>query len=190
MSREEYILFETKLGACGIAWRESGGEGGLAVTAFQLPDASDRLTAKRIADKSPAVEARKTPPLIETIIGKIQEHFAGVPQDFSDIEVDLGGAGPFAKAVYSAAREISAGRTMTYGELAKAIKHPKAARAVGNALARNPVPLIIPCHRVLAAGNRPGGYSAPGGIATKTNLLAMEGTSIGVNSRPPSPEPD
>jgi len=179
MSRGKYILFETNLGSCGVVWHESDkARGGLAVTAFHLPEASKLLTAERIAADTSAEEARMVPPPITEIIKRVQQHLAGKTQDFSDIEIDLVSAGPFAKEVYAAARKIPAGQTMSYGELARAIKHPKAARAVGQALARNPIPLIIPCHRVLAAGNRVGGYSAPGGIATKTNILAIEGAAV------------
>jgi len=179
MSREEYILFKTKLGLCGIAWHGSGKvKDCLTVTAFHLPETSDRLTADRIAAYMSAEEAHVIPSEINTIIKKVQQHLAGKAQDFRDIKIGLGNAGPFTKAVYTATRKIPAGQTMTYGELAKAIKHPKAARAVGQALARNPIPLIIPCHRVVAVGNRLGGYSCAGGIAAKSNLLVLEGAAV------------
>ncbi len=178
MSKQEYTLFDTGLGKCGIAWQESGqARGGLAVTAFQLPEASVELTAAGIAGGS-AGKARLIPALIAALIQRVQLHLAGAAQDFGDVAVDLAGSGPFAQAVYAGARQIPPGRTLTYGELARAIGRPKAARAVGQALARNPIPLIIPCHRVLAAGNRPGGFSAPGGLATKAKMLASEGAAI------------
>jgi len=91
----------------------------------------------------------------------------------------LGGVGPFAQQVYEAARRIPAGQTATYGELAKAVDRPGAARGVGQALGKNPIPLIIPCHRVLAAGGKPGGFSAHGGQATKIRMLAIEGAAVG-----------
>jgi len=179
MNREGYTLFETKLGRCGIAWRAAGeARDGLAVTAFQLPEATERLMAAKFAGRPVAAKAREFPPAIAAIIERVRAHFAGDPQDFGDIVVDLEGAGSFAREVYGAARRIPAGRTMTYGEVARAVKRPKGARAVGQALARNPIPLIIPCHRVLAAGNKPGGFSAPGGVATKAKMLAGEGAAI------------
>jgi O-6-methylguanine DNA methyltransferase len=180
MSREEYALFETRLGTCGIAWMATGSaQNGLVVTFLQLPEKSARLTEARLAERS-GVQARSMPPPIAELIGRVQRHLAGEPQDFRDVAVDLGSAGTFAREVYAAARKIPAGRTMTYGEVARAVKRPGAARAVGQVLARNPVPLIIPCHRVLAAGNRPGGFSAPGGVATKAKMLACEGAVVGL----------
>jgi methylated-DNA-[protein]-cysteine S-methyltransferase len=92
--------------------------------------------------------------------------------------VELEGVGPFARKVYDAAREIPIGKTSTYGELAKKLGQPKAVRAVGRALARNPIPLIIPCHRILAADGKPGGFSAHGGAVTKLKLLALEGLPV------------
>jgi len=171
-----YTLFKTKLGTCGIAWKEEGDlRVGPAVTAFQLPDVSDRMTAARIVGKSFARKAHSIPPQITAIIRRVKLHLGGEAQDFRDIVISLDNVRPFAKEVYAAAREIPSGRTMTYGDIAKAIKRPHASRAVGQALAKNPVPLIIPCHRVLASGNKPGGFSAPGGVATKATMLAIEG---------------
>jgi methylated-DNA-[protein]-cysteine S-methyltransferase len=179
MGQRKYTLFETKLGVCGIAWKEGDDyRNGVAVIAFQLPDLSDKATAKNIVAKTSAVEAKKIPPPIEAIIEMVQRHLAGEVQDFKNIEIDLDDAGPFAKTVYDAARKIPSGGIMTYGELAQKAMHPKAARAVGQAMARNPVPLIIPCHRVVAAGKKPGGYTAPGGIATKAKILAVEGAAV------------
>jgi len=120
------------------------------------------------------------PPAIAELIKKIQVHLQGVRQDFSEVKVDLGSVPPFAQQVYNATRKIPAGQTMTYGQLAKAIDRPGAARAVGQALGRNQIPLIIPCHRVLAAGGKAGGFSAPGGLVTKALLLALEGFTLGL----------
>jgi len=175
-SRQEYTLFETAVGTCGIAWQVAGnGSAAPLVTAFQLPEATARLVAARTRSGSPPVKARVVVPGIAALINRVQRHFGGEPQDFRDVVVELAGVGDFARAVYKAARRIPAGKTLTYGELARAIGRPGAARAVGQALARNPIPLIIPCHRVLAAGNRPGGFSAPGGLATKAKMLGLEG---------------
>lgn len=118
------------------------------------------------------------PPAVAELIKKIQAHLQGARQDFSEVMVDLGGVPSFAQQVYNATRKIPAGQTMTYGELAKAMARPGAARAVGQALGRNQIPLIIPCHRVLAAGGKAGGFSAPGGLVTKARLLALEGVAI------------
>lgn len=183
MGREEYTIFETRLGTCGLAWGEAGDlRSGPVVTYLQLPERTARLTAARLKERA-AVEARNVPGVITTLIARVRRHLAGETQDFRDVAVDLAGVGAFAREVYAAARQIPAGRTMTYGEVARAIQRPKAARAVGQALARNPIPLIIPCHRVLAAGSRPGGFSAPGGVATKARMLAGEGVAVGGKPR-------
>ena len=106
------------------------------------------------------------------------QHLKGDLQDFRDIPVDLDGVGPFVRKVCEAAREIPVGQTVTYADLARALGQPGAARAVGRALGRNPIPLIIPCHRVLAAHGKPGGFSAHGGRVTKAKLLAIEGAVV------------
>jgi methylated-DNA-[protein]-cysteine S-methyltransferase len=175
MTQPAYCLFDTPLGTCGIAWKEQGTSRILpVVTFFQLPEATRRLTDTRIAGSSGGRKARVPPPRIAGIIKKVQKHLHGDVQDFLDIVVDLDGAGPFARQVYEAVRKIPAGRTMSYGELAKDINRPTAARAVGQALGRNPIPLIIPCHRVLAACGKAGGFSAHGGLETKAKMLEIE----------------
>jgi len=180
MKQAAYCLFETPLGACGIAWKEQETSRiPPAVTFFQLPEATRSVTGKRIAERSGGREAPVPPPRIAAIIRKVQLHLHGDVQDFRDTAVALDGAGPFARKVYDAVRTIPAGRTMTYGEIASGMSRPAAARAVGQALGRNSIPLIIPCHRVLASGKKPGGFSAYGGVETKTKLLEIEGATIG-----------
>jgi O-6-methylguanine DNA methyltransferase len=184
MEQAAYCLFETPLGVCGIAWKEpETSRTPPAVTFFQLPEATRNLTDTRIAANSGGRKTRVPPPRIARIIKKIQSHLRGDVQDFRDIAVDLGAAGPFARRVYETVRHIPAGRTTSYGELAKDMNQPTASRAVGQALGRNPIPLIIPCHRVLARGNNPGGFSAHGGLETKAKMLEIEGAAI---QRPPA----
>jgi O-6-methylguanine DNA methyltransferase len=179
MTHAAYCLFETPLGACGIAWKEPGNpRTPPAVTFFRLPEATRGVTEAIIAGSSGGRKARVPPPRIAGIIRRVQKHLRGDVQDFLDIVVDLDGAGPFALKVYEAVRKIPAGRTVTYGELAKAMNRPAAARAVGQALGRNPIPLIIPCHRVLASGRKPGGFSAHGGVETKEKILSIEGATV------------
>ena len=105
---------------------------------------------------------------------RVARHLAGAPQDFSGVRLDLAGTAPFARRVYDALRQVPPGAVVTYGELAGAVGSPGAARAVGGVMAHNPLPLLVPCHRVVAAGGRLGGFSAPGGVRTKSELLALE----------------
>ena len=118
------------------------------------------------------------PPEIAAVIEKIRFHLEGETQDCRGIAVDLEGVTPFFRQVYEVTREIPPGQTRTYGEIAKAAGQPGAAQEVGQAMAKNPVPIIVPCHRVAAAGGKLGGFSAPGGPATKAKLLALEGASV------------
>ena len=180
MEQAEYCLFETPLGACGIAWKaKEASRIPPVVTFFQLPEATRSLTDARIARKSGGRKARMPPPHIAGIVKRVQKHLHGEAQDFLDVVVDLDPMGPFARQVYETARKIPPGRTMSYGELATEMNRPTAARAVGQALGRNSIPLIIPCHRVLARSRNPGGFSAYGGVETKAKLLEIEGATIG-----------
>lgn len=179
MKNTAYCLFETPLGTCGIAWRESANAGSEpVVTTIQLPETTPQATESRIARKCGSAQPSAPPPLIAGVIEKIRRHLQGKIQDFRAVAVDLDGADPFARQVYEAAREIPAGQTRTYGEIAKAVGQSSAAQEVGQAMARNPVPIIVPCHRVSAAGGKLGGFSAPGGPATKAKLLALEGAPV------------
>jgi methylated-DNA-[protein]-cysteine S-methyltransferase len=169
-----YSLFETPLGVCGIAWRIDAPH---AVTCFQLPEATVEQTEARIARHCGRTAPSEPPASIVQIMEMVRRHLAGELQEFKDIEVDFGEAAPFAKSVYEAIRRIPAGELKTYGELAAELQQPQAAQAVGQVLGRNPIPLIVPCHRIVAAGGRPGGFSAPGGLQTKAKLLEIEGAS-------------
>jgi methylated-DNA-[protein]-cysteine S-methyltransferase len=111
---------------------------------------------------------------------------AGECVDFSPLVLDLSGVGGFYRRIYEATRRLAWGETATYGELARRVGSPGAARAVGQAMGRNPIPLIVPCHRVLASGHGIGGFSAFGGAVTKTRLLALEGVHLG-DGTPPIP---
>lgn len=179
MKQGAYCIFETELGWCGIAWCESGNSSVPAVVTYlQLPEATAKMAESRIAKRSAARKPSAPPPRIAEIIAKIRRHLRGEVQDFRDIAVDLGRADPFERRVYEAARNIPAGQTRTYGEIAKQLGQPAAARDVGQALAKNPIALIIPCHRVVAAGGKPGGFSARGGPATKQKMLTLEGAAL------------
>ena len=176
MSHAGYCLFDSPLGQCGIAWRDDGPSVVRpAVTLLQLPAVTAERTESTIARASGARGRSAPPPAIAEIIGRLRKHLEGEAQDLRDIAVDLTGADDFARQVYEATREIPPGQTRTYGEIAKALGQPREAQAVGQALGKNPIALIIPCHRVVAAGGKPGGFSAHGGRATKARLLAVEG---------------
>jgi len=179
MKPASYCLFPTPLGLCGIAWSESNGiDAPFAIVSFQLPESTADVAEARIAQSADADTASEAPPSIAEIIERVRKHLTGELQDFRDIPVDLSGAAPFVRRVCEAVREIPAGRTTTYADLATALGHSSLARAVGQALGMNPIPLIIPCHRVVAAHGKPGGFSAHGGRATKAKLLAIEGAVV------------
>src|SRR5207247_6696232 len=103
----------------------------------------------------------------------------GAPTDLAAVALDMDGVRAFHRRVYEVARTIPAGKTLSYGDIAARLGAPRAARAVGQALGRNPFPIVVPCHRVLAAGGKPGGFSANGGVATKLRLLAIEAAQEG-----------
>jgi methylated-DNA-[protein]-cysteine S-methyltransferase len=165
-----YCLFDTAIGFCGLAWNERG------VIRLRLPEAARARTEKRLSAR--AAKAETAPPEIDRLIADIQSYMTGRSTDFSAVTLDLTRIGAFEQDVYAAARRIPFGRTMSYGELAQQIGMPDAPREVGQALARNPIPIIVPCHRILAKGHRIGGFSAPGGIFTKQQLLALEGVQV------------
>ena len=174
-----YCVFETALGTCGIAWREPVDPVSQpAVVLFQLPEVTAQKTESRIAARAGSGQPSIAPPRVAELIEKIQRHLRGEVQDFRDVAVELNGVSEFDLQVYEAARGIPAGQTRTYGEIARALGQPAAARDVGQALSKNPVPLIVPCHRISAADGKLGGFSAPGGRATKSKLLALEGAPV------------
>ncbi|MEW5733912.1 MAG: methylated-DNA--[protein]-cysteine S-methyltransferase [Thermodesulfobacteriota bacterium] len=180
MSSAKYTLFDTELGTCGIAWKEpSRPNESPRVIGFQLPEATTQLTEARIVGRTATYKASTIPSWIGEIIKRVKLHFKGQAQDFQDIDLDVEAAGQFAKQVYDAARAVPAGQTVTYGQLAEISGNPGAARAVGRVMSKNPIPLIIPCHRVLASGSKPGGFSAHGGLATKMKMLDIEGATFG-----------
>lgn len=156
------VAFETALGRCGIGWSDIG------ITRVLLPG-SGGLTGRLTED------ARDAPPFGQRAVEGIQRVLAGGSDDLRDIPIDDGGIDDFRRAVYAATRQIPPGSTRTYGQIARAIDWPDAARDVGVALSRNPTPIIVPCHRVVAASGALTGFSAPGGLETKRRMLELEG---------------
>ena len=165
-----YTVFDTTIGACGIAW---GVDAPSTVAAFQSPEATAEATEARMLGWLKAVRSDPPEPIVD-VIDRVRRHLGGDLDDFLDIDLDYAGVGDFERRVYEHSRTVLPGSTSTYGDIAKALGQPGAARAVGQALGRNPLALIVPCHRVLAAGQQPGGFSAPGGRSTKARLLNIE----------------
>ena len=164
-----FLLFDTAVGRCSIAWGPDG------ILAVQLPEGRDETTRARLARRFAGAVEGSPPPDVRRAIDDITALLGGEPRDLSGIRLDMRAVPDFHRRVYQAAREIGIGRTQTYGEIATRLGGIGLSRAVGQALGRNPFPIIVPCHRVLAAGGRVGGFSAAGGITTKLRLLAIEG---------------
>lgn len=165
-----YALFDTTIGRCGIAWGPRG------VIGVQLPEATFEATRTRLLRLCPSADEIEQPPkpiahAIEAITGLLR----GEKKNLRIIQLDMGRVSAFNARVYDTARAIPAGKTRTYGEIAHAIGERDGARAVGQALSRNPFAIVVPCHRVVGANFRLVGFSATGGIATKLRLLQIEG---------------
>lgn len=168
-----YLIFETEGGPCGIAWTEAG------VVRFQLPGEDAATTRRLLLRHLPEAQVAEPPAPIAAAVAAAKRYFAGEKADFTDVPLDLAGQSDLFKAIYDAARCVHWGETTTYGTLARELGvGPEGAREVGQAMAKNPVALIIPCHRVLAAGGKVGGFSAPGGASSKLKMLALEGVSF------------
>lgn len=169
-----HVLFPTKFGTCGIAWNDTG------LTGFQLPEESDTLAEEHLARKARSQLAVGAPPeWVQRVITRVQLHLEGQLQDFAGTMIDWSRVTDFQQAVYLQAQAIKPGYKKSYGEIAKLLAlGNEAARAVGVALATNPWPLIVPCHRVVSVGDKMTGFSAPGGVRTKTRLLALEGAEL------------
>lgn len=165
-------VFETAAGFAAIGWNASG------ICSFRLPAASPAAAERALLKRFPGSAHTAPPTEVAAVVALACRYFAGEQVDFAAVPVDLGAQDPFFARVYAHVRELGWGETTTYGTVAKALgEGPEAARAVGQAMANNPVPLIIPCHRVLAAGGKIGGFSAPGGSTSKAEMLEMEGVA-------------
>jgi methylated-DNA-[protein]-cysteine S-methyltransferase len=172
MTDHRFTVFDTAIGSCGIAWGERG------VVAVQLPMSSEDKTRKRIRQRFGDIEETVPPPVAQAAIDGIVDLLAGKLSDLSDVVLDLEGVPEFDRGVYAIARTIPPGKTLTYGDIAKRLGGVELSRDVGQALGHNPCPVVVPCHRVLAAGGKPGGFSANGGVVTKLKMLAIEGAPV------------
>jgi methylated-DNA-[protein]-cysteine S-methyltransferase len=164
--------FDTAIGRCAVVWNDVG------LVGVQLPEASPQALQARLRDRFPDAREADPPEAIAQAIGAIGALLRGEPADLSGIVLDLSTVPPFHRDVYRLARAIAPGMTATYGELATRLGDPGLARAVGHALGRNPFAIVVPCHRVLAAGGRSGGFSAQGGVRTKLRLLDIERAQV------------
>lgn len=167
----ETVTFDTALGLFGLGWTERG------LARVLLPDTTQKATIERLQRDG----ARSGTPtrMVMSIMDRIEDYAEGRMVDFSSVPLDLAGIPDFHRRAYEKLLLVPWGRTMTYGELARELGDVSLSRAVGQAMGANPMPLVIPCHRVLASNGKAGGFSAPGGTATKSKMLALEGVSIG-----------
>ncbi len=168
MSERQYALFDTLIGRCGIAWGPEG------ICLLQLPEEGEAATRARVLERVPGACEAAPPAYVQDALGAIGRLLGGASVDLAQLPLDMSGVPPFHRLVYAEARRIPPGQKLTYGELAQRVGSPGSARAVGQALGRNPFAIVVPCHRVFAAGGKLGGFSASGGTATKLRLLALE----------------
>ena len=168
MAEHGFALFATPIGRCAIVWSERG------IAAVRLPERRDSETRARIVKRFPHAREALPPRLVQDALERIVALLQGQAIDLSSIALDLDGVPDFDREVYRVARSIPCGSTTTYGEIAARLNEPGSARDVGMALARNPFAIVVPCHRVLAAGGKAGGFSAMGGLKTKLRLLMIE----------------
>lgn len=171
-----YALFPTAIGSCAIAWGARG------ITGVQLPEPDEAATRARMASRFPSSAEAVVPPVVQHAMDSIVALLNGAPtepKDLRNIMLDMDGVPPFHQRVYAVARGIPPGETITYGELARQLGEPGAARAVGQALGHNPFAPVVPCHRILGADGRAGGFSATGGVSTKLRLLEIEKARFG-----------
>ena len=172
MTGHSFALFDSAIGHCGIVWGARG------VVAVQLPMSSEDKTRGRIRQRYGDIAEASPPAQVQRAIDGMVELLAGKPNDLADVVLDLDGVPEFNRGVYDIARRIPPGQTLTYGDIAKRLGGVELSRDVGQALGRNPCPIVVPCHRVLAAGGKPGGFSANGGVVTKLKMLAIEGAMV------------
>ena len=163
-----FALFDTAIGWCGIAWGPRG------VVGVQLPEGSAPATRARLLRRFPDAREAEPPPEARQAVDGITALLRGEASALDDVALDMEGVPEFNRRVYEVARTIPWGATLSYGEIAKRLGDPGVAREVGQALGQNPFAIVVPCHRVLAAGGKRGGFSARGGVSTKRRLLSIE----------------
>jgi methylated-DNA-[protein]-cysteine S-methyltransferase len=172
MTTQGFALFDTAIGRCGIVWGTRG------VVGVQLPETNETAMRARLPRRFPRAHETVPPADVQQAIGAITALLRGEACDLTSVALDMTDVPAFHRSVYAIARTIAPGHTLTYGEIATRLGDRSVARDVGQALGQNPFPIVVPCHRVLAAGGRIGGFSAPGGTTTKWRLLAIEGSHL------------
>ena len=169
MRTYSFSLFETAIGTCGIIWTPRG------VAGVQIHNADERATRASLLRRFAGAQEAAPTAQVQWAIDGVVALLRGEPSDLSGVTIDADDLPEFNRKVYDIARTIPAGATLTYGKIAERLGDKLLAREVGQALGQNPIPLIVPCHRVLAAGGKTGGFSAPGGVVSKLRLLTIEG---------------
>jgi methylated-DNA-[protein]-cysteine S-methyltransferase len=173
MTARAFALFATAIGTCAIAWGTRG------IVWIQLPQDDEAAARRRAFRKLPDATETLAPPGVDLAIRDMARLMAGEAADLSRIALDMSDVPEFNRRVYAIAREIPPGETMTYGAVARRLGDITLARAVGSALGQNPFPIVVPCHRVLAADGKTGGFSARGGVTTKMRMLSIERARTG-----------
>jgi methylated-DNA-[protein]-cysteine S-methyltransferase len=174
-------LFDTDIGRCGIAWGDHG------LLGVQLPEATEARTLSRLAQKAPGAREVAMPDHVRQACDAMAELLRGAARDLTFVAVDMEQVPAFNRSVYDIARTIAPGETLTYGDIATRLGDKLLSRAVGKALGENPFPIVIPCHRVLAANGKTGGFSANGGVSTKFRMLAIERARIASHASEDAP---
>jgi methylated-DNA-[protein]-cysteine S-methyltransferase len=172
MTQTHYALFETVIGIAGIAWGDHG------LIGVHLPERDPRNNRRSFERRFPGVTEAAIPEALMPTVEGIRALMRGEKADLISAPLDIGRVPAFNAKVYAIARAIPPGETMTYGEIAVQLGDRLLARDVGAAMGANPWPIVVPCHRVTAAGGKPGGFSARGGVNTKLKLLAIEGAAV------------
>jgi methylated-DNA-[protein]-cysteine S-methyltransferase len=168
MAEFGYALFETTLGCCGVAWGDHG------LRAVQLPEADAARSRQLLLRRAPGAVESAPSVLAQEAIDGVTALLAGTAVDLSLLPLDLRGVTKLHAHIYDVVRRIPCGSTLSYGQVAERLGDRQLARAVGQAMARNPFAPVVPCHRVLGANGQPGGFSARGGLRTKLQLLTIE----------------
>jgi methylated-DNA-[protein]-cysteine S-methyltransferase len=169
MTVRQFALFDTVIGVCAVVWSGRG------IAGVQLPEGDESATRARVVRRFPRAREAEPSAEVQHAIDCIVALLGGERRDLTPIKIDDEDISEFNRRVYAIARNIPPGHTMTYGEIAERLGDKSLARAVGQAIGENPTPIVMPCHRVLAAGGKSGGFSAAGGVVTKLRLLSIEG---------------